>query len=126
MESIDLRGTIEIDAEATLGNIKGSELRGLLAFEPCGHSNPKPVLFSKNVQLIEKKRVGSGQEHLRLKIKDGGITWQGIAFGKGDLELTEQIDIVYSLKKGWYERTEIEVFDACPSGLRDIENRIES
>tara|TARA_B100000029_G_C17605218_1_gene967193 strand:- start:3034 stop:4728 length:1695 start_codon:yes stop_codon:yes gene_type:complete len=126
MESVDLRGTIEIDAEATLGNIKGSELRGLLAFEPCGHSNPKPVLFSKNVQLIEKKRVGSEQEHLRLKIKDGGITWQGIAFGKGDLELTEQIDIVYSLKKGWYERTEIEVFDACPSGLRDIENRIES
>ena len=126
MESVDLRGTIEIDAEATLGNIKGSELRGLLAFEPCGHSNPKPVLFSKNVQLIEKKRVGSEQEHLRLKIKDGGITWQGIAFGKGDLELTEQIDIVYSLKKGWYERTEIEGFDTCPSGLRDIENRVEN
>ncbi len=124
MESVDPRKIIEIDAEAVLGNVKGSELRGLLAFEPCGHENPKPVLFSKNVELIEKKRVGSGQEHLRLKIKDGGITWQGIAFGKGDLELGKQIDIVYSLKKGWYERTEIEVFDACSSGLRTIEDRI--
>jgi single-stranded-DNA-specific exonuclease len=107
---------IEIDAEAPISGLSGVEIKGLMRFEPCGHGNEKPVLLSRNVRVSDARAVGSDHSHLRLTLKDGVVTWPGIAFGKADLELAETVDVVYSLQTDWTgQRVELEVIDVAPS-----------
>ncbi|MGE5595364.1 MAG: DHHA1 domain-containing protein, partial [Hyphomicrobiales bacterium] len=118
-----LRPLIEIDAETRLRDITGLDVKGLLRFEPCGHGNRRPVLLSRNVQLRDHKIVGSDEAHLKLTVKDGPLTWQGIAFRKADADLAPEVDIVYSLAKSSYagsERVELEVLDIAPAGTRPV------
>lgn len=113
------RRLIEIDAEASLADLTGLEVKGLMRFEPCGQGNRKPVLLSRGVQLKDAKPVGSDQAHLRLMVKDGPVTWRGIAFRQAEAELDREVDIVYSLQRDWRgDGVEIEVLDIAPSAER--------
>lgn len=112
----DLMQVIEIDAEAPISSLTGLEIKGLMRFEPCGHGNEKPVLLSRNVRVTDARAVGADQSHLKLTLKDGPITWPGIAFSKADLELAETVDVVYSLQSDWTgQRVELEIIDIAPS-----------
>lgn len=111
------RRLIEIDAEASLADLTGLEVKGLMRFEPCGQGNRKPVLLSRGVELRDAKPVGSDQDHLRLMVRDGAVTWRGIAFRQAEAELDREVDIVYSLQRDWRgDGVEIEVLDIAPSG----------
>jgi single-stranded-DNA-specific exonuclease len=112
----DLMQVIDIDAEAPISSLTGLEIKGLMRFEPCGHGNEKPVLLSRNVRVTDARAVGADHTHLKLTLKDGPVTWPGIAFSKADLELDELVDVVYSLQTDWTgERVELEVIDVAPS-----------
>jgi single-stranded-DNA-specific exonuclease len=116
LEERDLMQVIEIDAEAPISTLTGIEIKGLMKFEPCGFGNRKPVLLSRNVRVTDARAVGADQTHLRLTLKDGIVTWPGIAFSKADLELDETVDVVYSLQTDWTgQRVELEVIDVAPS-----------
>ena len=87
-----------------------------MRFEPCGQGNRKPVLLARGVQLKDAKPVGSAQDHLRLMVKDGPITWRGIAFRQAEAELDGQVDIVFSLQRDWRgDGVELEVLDIAPA-----------
>ncbi|MCY3602391.1 MAG: single-stranded-DNA-specific exonuclease RecJ [Chloroflexi bacterium] len=112
----DLRPSVTIDAEASLSDLSGVEIRGLTQFEPCGHGNRRPVLLSRNVELRDARQVGADGSHLKLKVREGASTWPGIAFRMGEAELADEIDIVYSLSREWRgDRMELEVLDFAPS-----------
>lgn len=112
-----LRPVIDIDAETPMAGLTGIEIKGLMRFEPCGHGNRRPVLMSRNVQLSEAKQVGRDQTHLKVKLKEGAITWPGIAFRRGDMVLSGNVDVVYTLSREWKsERVELELLDIAPSG----------
>jgi len=117
-----LRKVIEIDTETALRDITGRDVKGLLRFEPCGQGNRRPVLLSRDVQLKDHRAVGADQSHLRLTVKDGPFTWQGIAFRQADADLADRVDIVYSLSRQFGgERVELEVLDIAPAGTRPLE-----
>ncbi len=108
--------------ETPLSGITGLDVKGLLRFEPCGQGNRRPVLLSRNVRLVDHRTVGADQSHLRLTVKDGPFTWQGIAFRQADAELADEVDIVYSLNSQFGgERVELEVLDIAPAGTRPLE-----
>lgn len=110
------RRLIEVDAEARLGDLTGLEIKGLMRFEPCGQGNRKPVLLTRGVQLKDAKTVGAGQDHLKVVVKDGPITWRGIAFRQAEAELDGQVDIVFSLQRDWRgDGVELEILDIAPS-----------
>ena len=110
------RRLIEIDAECRLGDLTGLEVKGLMRFEPCGQGNRKPVLLTRGVQLKDAKPVGADQEHLRVTVKDGPVTWRGIAFRQAEAELDGLVDIVFSLQRDWRgDGVELEVLDIAPS-----------
>ncbi|MFN0095873.1 MAG: single-stranded-DNA-specific exonuclease RecJ [Dehalococcoidia bacterium] len=114
-----LRPVIEIDAEATLGDLTGLEVKGLMRFEPCGHGNPKPILMSRGVRVARSKLVGADQDHVNLTVKDGPLTWPAIAFRQGAKELADEIDIVYSLTREWGgDQLKLEILDFAPSAQR--------
>ncbi len=115
----ELRRLIEIDAEASLSELSGLEIKGLMRFEPCGQGNRKPVLLSRGVRLVNSRPVGADRSHLKLTVKDGIATWPAIAFRQGDAELAGTVDIVYTLSREWRsERIELEILDIAPSSER--------
>ncbi len=110
------RRLIEVDAQVRLGDLTGLEVKGLMRFEPCGQGNRKPVLLARGVQLKDAKPVGSDQDHLRLMVKDGPVTWRGIAFRQAEAELDGMVDIVFSLQRDWRgDGVELEVLDIAPA-----------
>lgn len=114
-----LRPTIEVDAEAHLDDLNPTELKGLLAFEPCGQGNERPVLLARGVRVVEQRCVGSDGAHLRLKLKGrGAAAWPAIAFRQANGGLAEVVDVVYTLRRGRGELMELEVLDFAPTEER--------
>ncbi|MFN8506447.1 MAG: single-stranded-DNA-specific exonuclease RecJ [Dehalococcoidia bacterium] len=115
----ELRPVIDIDVETPLRALTGLEVKGLMRFEPCGQGNRKPVLLSRGVRIAKSKVIGSTEEHLRLTVKDGPLTWPAIAFRQAGADTSGDIDIVYSLTREWgREGVELEILDMAPSGER--------
>jgi len=63
--------------------------------------------------------VGDDGKHLRLKLKDGAVTWPAIAFGLGEasVEAGQRIDVVYSLgaDRAGEGQLELRVKDLAPA-----------
>ena len=100
----DLIPEIEIDAEWPLASLRSQEIRFLGKLAPHGVGNPDVTLLSRKVPAVEASRVGEDGRHLRLRLKDGNVTWPAIAFdwtgetpGPGDC-----LDVVYSLSADRY------------------------
>ena len=115
---IDLSPSISIDAEVRLSSV-GKDFKGMSDLAPFGVGNQVPTLLSRNVKVMEHHTVGGG-EHLKLKLQDGNITWDGIGFGMGDRtdQASQRIDIVYQMGVNHWrgeDTLELEVLDFAPS-----------
>jgi single-stranded-DNA-specific exonuclease len=70
------------------------------------------------VKVVNSRNVGSGGDHLKLKLRDGKVVWDAIAFDLGDRELSSHLDIVYKLEKeDWSGRQllRLNIIDFVPS-----------
>lgn len=124
LDTETLRREIVVDAETPLAELTGLDVKGLLRFEPCGQGNRRPVLLSRNVRLADHKVVGSDQAHLKVTVKDGQLTWNGIAFRQAGADLADRVDIVYSLSESSFNganRVELEVLDIAAAGQRPLD-----
>jgi single-stranded-DNA-specific exonuclease len=92
---------IRVDAEASLGQLNLETVKQMQMLAPFGAGNPRPVLFCGNVELDEPaKRMGGGDRHLTVKLRQGDKVIRGVAFSAGDwcdeLNATDgPIEIVY-------------------------------
>ena len=92
---------IRIDAEASLGQLNLETVKQMNMLAPFGAGNPRPVLFCGNVELDEPaKRMGGGDRHLTVKLRQGDKVIRAVAFSAGDWcdELNDTdgaIEIVY-------------------------------
>jgi single-stranded-DNA-specific exonuclease len=113
-----LQPAIAIDAEVRLADVAGLEIKGLMAFEPCGQGNTRPVLLSRAVEVKQARPVGADGKHLKLVLRQGPAVWSAIAFNRSAAELGDgpEIDIAYSLQHGWQgDSVEMEILDMAPS-----------
>lgn len=102
----DLRPTLFIDAEISLASLNGEIVKLTRELEPFGRGNPPPIFLSRGVKVLEARPVGRG-EHLRLKLRQGEVTWHAMGFGLGPLlaEMPPVLDIVYTLEMEARERS---------------------
>jgi single-stranded-DNA-specific exonuclease len=78
-------GELHIDAEAPLSAFTLGVVQQIERMSPFGQSNPRPLLSTNDVTLAEPPRViGSGGNHLSLKLKQHAVTLRAVAFGGGD------------------------------------------
>ncbi len=76
---------IAIDAEATLGQLTLEVVKQVETLAPFGAGNPRPILCCRGVELEEPaRRMGSGERHLSVKLKQGAKVVRAVAFGSGD------------------------------------------
>ena len=100
LAGVDLRPRLDIDAEVTLVDIAGGAYQSIQQLAPFGQGNPLPTFLSRGVEVVDCRTMGSNGDHLRLKLKQGGITWDAVGFSMGadQPEIAALLDIVYNVE----------------------------
>lgn len=76
---------IRIDAEIPLSSLTLGLVNDLSKLEPYGAENPKPIFLAGDLQIVgEPKKMGAGERHLGLRVKQGTTTMRAVAFGMAD------------------------------------------
>jgi single-stranded-DNA-specific exonuclease len=115
----DCAPLLGIDAEVGLDEIDDTLLQFIEHLEPFGEGNSQPVFLARGVAVVgAPTRVGKEQQHLRLMLRQGHTTLQGIGFAMGGrfMQATEGLlDIAFSPQRHvWNGREE------CQLVLRDL------
>ncbi len=119
LAGVDLRPHIDIDAEVPLTVFTGDFCQQLQKLAPFGSGNPEPIFVTREVEVLERSLVGEQGDHLRLKVRQGGLVWDAIGFGLGSLadQINSRIDIAYSLIADTWngvERLRLKLLDFDP------------
>lgn len=99
-----LKPKITVDLEYPLHLLPENILEELDQLEPLGAMNSEAVFLSRNVEVKHAKMVGKDENHLKLWLKDGKVTYDGIAFHQGywGKALPKTIDIVYAVERNHF------------------------
>ncbi len=124
----DIVPEIVIDAEASLGQLNLETVKQIETLAPFGAGNPRPTLFCGNIELDEPaRRMGGGDRHLSVKLRQGTKTIRGVAFSAGDWcdalnETKGTIEIAYrpviNEFRG-FRKVEVHLVDWRPSNRSD-------
>lgn len=118
---LELYPEMLIDREILLDRLDYKYIPGILEdlhqLEPTGRGNPEPIFASKNVDLRQARTVGREGTHLKLTLRAGANTYDGIAFRQGYwMEgLPDRIDIAYR-----FEVNEFNGRSTLQLNIRDI------
>jgi single-stranded-DNA-specific exonuclease len=120
---LDLRPQIVIDAELPLSTFSGETFNLMQKLAPFGRGNPQPTFLTRQVEVIECRNFGNQGEWLRLKLKQGNVTWQAVDFDSRRARegIPSCIDIVYNLEKSRWSGEEVlglNLSDFAPAQLR--------
>ncbi len=120
---LELRPEIVIDAELPLNVLVGDTFNLIQKLSPFGEGNPQPAFLTRQAEVIECRNFGNQGEWLRLKLKQGNVTWQAVDFEslKKQEEIPSHIDIVYNLEKSCWNGEEVlslNLLDFVPAQLR--------
>ncbi|MFC1901776.1 single-stranded-DNA-specific exonuclease RecJ [Chloroflexota bacterium] len=121
LDGIELRPHLSIDAQVTLPEIGGDTYPTTQLLAPFGMANPLPTFLSRGVEVLERRTMGNGGDHLRFKLRQDGTVWDGVGFRLGSYlaELTPRLDIVYNLeidRWGGKEQLRLSILDFEASG----------
>ncbi|MFC2016800.1 single-stranded-DNA-specific exonuclease RecJ [Chloroflexota bacterium] len=119
LAGVDLRPRLDIDAEIMLPDLIGDTFQAIQQLAPFGQGNPMPTFLSRVVEVVDCRTMGSNGEHLRMKLKQGSTTWDGVSFGMGNYlpEISSPLDIVYNLEVdrwGGGEKLRLNILDFAP------------
>ena len=117
---LDLRPELAIDAELPLSILAGDTFNLIQKLSPFGRGNPQPTFLTRGVEVVECRNFGNHGEWLRLKLKQGNVTWQAVDFEsqRKREEIPSRIDIVYNLEKRRWNGEEVlrlNLLDFAPS-----------
>jgi single-stranded-DNA-specific exonuclease len=125
----DLEPTLTIDAQVDLAGLDWDMMRFIQRLAPFGTGNPPPTFLSRGVRVVDRRLVGDN--HLRLKLHDGRLTWPAVGFGMGEreAEVGSRVDVVYHLVVDRWDGDEIlqlAIEDLRPAGSQAVVARSES
>jgi len=123
LSHLELRPELVIDAELPLATFSGETFNLIQDLSPFGRGNPQPTFLTRQVDVIECRNFGNQGEWLRLKLKEGNVTWQAVDFEsrKKPQEVPSPMDIVYNLEKSRWNGEEVlrlNLLDFAPSQVR--------
>lgn len=103
LEGKDLRPKILIEVELELDLADEELAQKINSFSPFGQENARPILVSRNVQVLDIFTMGADNNHIKLRVKDNNSSvLSAIGFSQAEkwqhLKIGEKIDIVYNLE----------------------------
>ncbi len=120
---LELCPELVIDAELPLAAFGGETFKLIQNLSPFGRGNPQPTFLTRQVDVIECCNFGSQGDWLRLKLKQGNVTWRAVDFEshRKPQEVPSRIDIVYNLEKKYWNGEEVlslNLLDFAPAQAR--------
>lgn len=112
-----LEPVLRIDAEANFAEMPGRTMGFLRRLAPYGQENPPPAFLARGVTAVDMRRMGTQGQHLRLQLRQGGTTWEAVAFNQSWPEGVGErgrIDVAYSPEVNTYngrQRLQMRVLD---------------
>lgn len=97
-EVLDRVVRIDMVIPFSLISVKFIDEIGVL--EPFGMGNPQPIFASIGVEIVEFRKIGKEQNHLKLKLRQGDKIVDAIAFNmaeKTDVVIGDKIDVAFTL-----------------------------
>lgn len=92
---------LQIDTEASLGDLSLDLATELARLAPFGQGNPMPRIVTYDVQVVSDRRMGADGSHRKLRVRPANVDQSEqelVWFGGGDAELPAgALDIVYTL-----------------------------
>ncbi len=93
------RTALDIDCAIPLELLTIHNIESLGVLEPCGNSCPKPVLMMKNLTIERITMVGGGR-HMRLRLRNGRHSINGIYFSANpetvSIQTGDLVDIAFT------------------------------
>ncbi|MGI2335666.1 MAG: single-stranded-DNA-specific exonuclease RecJ [Dehalogenimonas sp.] len=121
LASLNLQPVLHIDAEAMLKELGGGLFQMLQSLAPFGEGNRPPLFVSRCVTVPDYRTIGTGGDHLKLRLTQGGVVWEAIAFRQAEEMkkiLPDPLDIVYNLELDRFngrETLRLNIVDFAPS-----------
>jgi single-stranded-DNA-specific exonuclease len=121
LAGVTLLPRLDIDARVTLPELTGDAWEQTRRLAPFGIGNPVPVFLSETVEVLERRTMGAGGDHLRFRLRQSGSVWTGVAFRLGNHADSSAplLDIVYNLEEdNWNgrRRLRLNILDFKPAG----------
>ncbi len=106
---LELHPELVIDAELPLSALAGEAFSLIQNLSPFGSGNPKPTFLTRQVEVVECRNFGNQGDWLRLKLRQGNVTWQAVDFEshRRSEGVPSHIDIVYHLEKKHWNGEEV-------------------
>lgn len=116
-----LKRYLKIDTLIPFSIISMEFLDAIAKLEPYGMGNPEPVFATESVSILELRKLGKEQNHLKMKVESDGKVFDAIAFGMADkIDISEgdTVDIAYIIDKNeWNGKVSLQL------KIRDIKLR---
>ena len=99
-----LRPVLNADLELPLHQLRPDILTDLDRLEPTGVGNHSAYFVSRELQVKRTILMGKENQHLRLVVSDGKITYDAVAFRMGYMakDLPPKIDLLYAFERNYY------------------------
>jgi single-stranded-DNA-specific exonuclease len=110
----DLIPTVKVDAPLRISDLSINVMREIQALAPFGSGNSEPVLFTDSLDVLWSGIVG--ENHLKLKVKQGSRIMDAIGFGLAACHPLngKVIDMVFTPKMDQWqgcERIQLHIID---------------
>lgn len=98
MNNQKLTPVINIDTELEPDEVTEDLVKDIARLEPFGASNPSPTFAINDFKIVEKRLMGSNNEHLRLTVQKDGQIFNAIWWSFGDIGLKKDdtLDIAFA------------------------------
>jgi single-stranded-DNA-specific exonuclease len=91
----------------------------LQELSPFGMANPEPVFATKNVEVMQVRKLGKDASHLKLQLEKNGKRFDAIGFGMAkdcDIKMGDKINIAYVIDENeWNGKVSLQL------KIRDIQ-----
>lgn len=86
-ENLDLssKSSLVLDEELQLAELSLDTVKSLEKLAPFGMDHTKPTFYLKDFQVESARTMGQDNAHLKLRIKQEGVSVDVVAFGRGSL-----------------------------------------
>ena len=90
--------SLDVDLELSIDEVDIDLVDEISKLEPFGASNPSPTFVVKNLNLKQKKLMGSTKEHLKLIVETQNGTLDCVWWSRGDVPLIQgdKLDIAFA------------------------------
>ncbi len=112
---------LDIDMELSFLDITKKLFDEISQLQPFGMANPEPTFVTRGVEVLEVRKIGRDQTHLKMKLEQNGKIFDAIGFrlaDKVDVSAGDTIDIAYTIDENvWNGKTSLQL------KIRDLHSR---